>query len=83
MFGAMAGHTDNTECFVKDGASIRMAGSARRDYQDGQVMAKAIRDMSGVDPQQVQQQNQAWWNPQTNRWELNGQYWNGSAWELI
>lgn len=39
--------------------------------------------MSGVEPQQKQQMTQPWWSPQSNRWELNGQYWNGSAWELI
>ena len=87
MFGVMASATDNTECFVtvswQDGSNITMGGLARTSYADGQYMAKTIRDMSGVDPQQVQQQTQAYWNPHTNRWELNGQYWNGSAWELI
>ena len=86
MLGVMAGATDNTECFVvitlADGSSLTLRGLARTDYQLGQQMAKAICDMSGIDQSQVQQA-QAAWNAQANRWELNGQYWNGSAWELI
>lgn len=87
LFGAMAGATDNTECFVTvrwpNGFSVTMAGLARFEYSNGQHIAKAIRDMSGLSPQQVQQQSQPYWNAQTGRWELNGQYWNGSVWELI
>lgn len=85
MFGMMAGDTDNTECFVTvtwpDGASLTISDLASRSYAEGQYMAKAIRDLSGVQPQQ-QAPAQACWNSQTGRWELNGQYWNGFAWEL-